>query len=81
MEDFDNNPLSVFAKECILGSYTDKELPNAARLALERNKNRTWNELTEYEIETLISEKVMDFRMTYHELIRNAIEIFKEKNT
>ena len=34
----DTNPLSVFAKECVLGAYTYDELPEAARLALKRAK-------------------------------------------
>ena len=34
----DTNPLSVFAKECVLGAYTYDELPDAARLALKRAK-------------------------------------------
>ena len=34
----DTNPLSVFAKECVLGAYTFDELPDAAQLALKRAK-------------------------------------------
>ena len=53
---------------------------NFAEALLAKKSNSVWNELTLEETESLVSSKVMDFRMTYHELIRNAIEAFKEKN-
>lgn len=70
------NPIEVskiWEQEC-------PSILNFAETLLAKKNNSAWNELTLEEAESLVSQKIMDFRMTYHELIRNAIEVFKEKN-
>lgn len=52
----DNNPLSVFAKECVLGAYTLEELPTAASLALRRAEQPVNQEPVECEPVPPISE-------------------------